>query len=105
LSCESESGLMAAAVETSPSLSVSVPKLVVSGEHLGSGGSQNWDVGPDDRFLLIKPVTAEASIQIVLNWREELKRLVPKSSVRISSPLPKEGRPPPKSHSFLSPPL
>jgi hypothetical protein len=79
-------GIMAAAVETSPSLAIGVPRLVLNGEYWGGGGAKNWDVAPDGRFLLLKPVPAEPSIQIVLNWREELKRLVPRTSARGPSP-------------------
>jgi len=70
------SAIMAATVVTSPSLDVSVPKLVLKGEYL-QGGTNVWDVAPDGRFLLMKAVPAEPSIQVVLNWTEELKRLVP----------------------------
>jgi serine/threonine-protein kinase len=71
------SGIMAATVISSPSLVVSVPRLVVKGEYLSLGGIKHLDIGPDGRFLLLKPVPAEPSIQVVLNWTEELKRLVP----------------------------
>ena len=44
----------------------------------------SYDVGPDGRFLLLKPTTAsdtgaETVTQVVLvqNWFEELNRLVP----------------------------
>jgi hypothetical protein len=68
---------MAATVVTSPALDVSVPRLVLKGEYMAPGGTKSWDVAPDGRFLLMKPVPAEPSIQVVLNWTEELKRLVP----------------------------
>jgi hypothetical protein len=40
----------------------------------------DYDVSPDgQRFLMLKPVdqeqTAPTKINVVLNWREELKRL------------------------------
>ena len=38
----------------------------------------DYDVAPDGRFLAIKADTATADeIHIVVNWSEELKRLVP----------------------------
>jgi hypothetical protein len=40
----------------------------------------SYDVGPDGRFLMIKPsgpLPGTAPISVVLNWLEELKRLVP----------------------------
>ncbi len=47
-------------------------------------GQTPYDVGPDGRFLLLKPTTAsdtgaETLTQVVLvqNWFEELQRLVP----------------------------
>ena len=67
---------MAATVVRNPSLEVSVPRQVLKGEYL-AGGTRIWDIAPDGRFLLMKPVRAEATIQIVLNWVEDLKRLVP----------------------------
>jgi Tol biopolymer transport system component len=44
---------------------------------------RQWDIGPDERFLIMNPgeLTAgehsQARIVVVLNWYEELKRLVP----------------------------
>ncbi len=42
-------------------------------------GNPNYDVSPDGRFLMIKPTggSSEGRINIVLDWDEELKRLVP----------------------------
>ena len=42
----------------------------------------NYDVSADgQRFLMIKPIeeaqVAPAQVNVVLNWAEELKRLVP----------------------------
>jgi len=39
---------------------------------------QYYDISPDgQRFLMIKREQAPAQINIILNWFEELKRLVP----------------------------
>jgi hypothetical protein len=39
---------------------------------------QYYDISPDgQRFLMIKREREEAQINVVLNWFEELKRLVP----------------------------
>jgi len=44
---------------------------------------RQWDIGPDERFLIMNPgeLTAgeqsQSRIVVVLNWYEELKRLVP----------------------------
>ncbi len=69
----------------------------------------NYDVSPDDqRFLMLKPVEQEdaplTEINVVLNWSEELKRLVPTKGPRpraqfnaglltISRPVASEGGP------------
>jgi hypothetical protein len=39
----------------------------------------NYDIAPDGRFLMLQTVeSAEINnIHVVLNWTEELKRLVP----------------------------
>ena len=47
-----------------------------------SGNDPNYDVSPDgQRFLMLKPneagEAAPTQINVVLNWFEELKRLVP----------------------------
>jgi Tol biopolymer transport system component len=53
---------------------------VLFGEGL-DGSSRSYDVAPDGRFLVIQPTPltdpAPASIVVVQNWVEELKRLVP----------------------------
>ena len=39
---------------------------------------RNYDVAPDGRFLMVKPVRAiEQKIVVVENWLEEVKRLIP----------------------------
>ncbi len=41
-------------------------------------GYQYYDISPDgQRFLMIKAVEGVAQLNVVLNWFEELKRLVP----------------------------
>jgi eukaryotic-like serine/threonine-protein kinase len=47
------------------------------GDYFYSSGSKTWDVAPDGRFLMKKVLRAEYSINVVLNWQDELKRLVP----------------------------
>ncbi len=39
----------------------------------------NYDVSPDGRFLMIEAANTQAatSLTVVLNWHEELKRLLP----------------------------
>jgi hypothetical protein len=52
--------------------------------YLGGDGNpyMMYDVSKDGRFLMVKPVAGAASdtrgnLVVVLNWAEELKRLVP----------------------------
>ncbi len=45
------------------------------------GGGRSYDVAPDGRFLMLQLPEAEfTQINVVLNWFEELKRLVPTES-------------------------
>ena len=74
----------AAAVTPGPSLhglDVSEPTLLFDGPYISRagelGGSQSYDVAPDGRFLMVKRDLSSGPLVVVLNWVEELKRLVP----------------------------
>jgi len=73
--------MMVVEMETGPALKVSIPRLLFEGDYGYSSPdfASNYDVSPDgQRFLMIKqaePVPTQ--INVVLNWFEELKRLVP----------------------------
>ena len=41
------------------------------------GGGRNYDLAPDGRLLMIKPHPAIPDIHIVLDWFQELQRVVP----------------------------
>lgn len=76
--------MMAVDITTEPSLSAGKPKMLFEGPYVSapSDPSPEFDVSPDgQRFLMLKPVTQEQAaptqINVVLNWTEELKRLVP----------------------------
>ena len=75
--------MMAIKVSTQPKFTFGVPELVFEGAYLHDFqfGAPTYDVAPDGRFLMIKPVTGEESertdLIVVLNWFEELERLVP----------------------------
>ena len=75
--------MMAVPVATQPAFSVGRPTMLFEGEYLASPFPQTgviYDVTPDgQRFLMIKDVQAASATQInvVVNWFEELKRLVP----------------------------
>ena len=75
--------MMAVAIEAEPDLSVGTPRLLFEGRYLGTGPvhlRRNYDVSPDgQRFLMIQREQdlKPTEIIVVLNWFEELKRLVP----------------------------
>lgn len=54
------------------------PEKLFEGDYLRSSGEKSWDVAPDGRFLMRKAVRAAYSINVVLNWTEELKARVGK---------------------------
>ena len=58
------------------------PEVLFEGAYIADTlgpGNPNYDVSPDGRFLMIKPTggSSEGRIHVVLDWDEELKRLVP----------------------------
>ena len=83
---------MAVPVKASPALSPGKPEILFRGKYtsmllnLVEADYSPWDISPDGkRFLMMKDeqsATPAAEgpqrIHIVLNWFEELKRLVPK---------------------------
>ena len=72
---------MVASVQTTPSFSRGTPQVLFEGSYFQATG-RTYDVAPDGRFLMIK-AAAEAGentppqINVVINWFEELTRLVP----------------------------
>ena len=75
--------MMVVSVQTDPTFSTGKPRELFAGAYVvspsSSGVSQYHDIHPDgQRFLMIKPPDQGAGqINVVLNWFEELKRLVP----------------------------
>ena len=75
--------MMAVDVTTQPGFSAGKPKMLFEGRYaLSTATIPNYDDSPDgQRFLMLKPVQQEQAapmqINVVLNWTEELKRLVP----------------------------
>jgi serine/threonine-protein kinase len=73
--------VMSVAVETVPDLTTGTPRVLFEGPYIMYlGGGNNYDVSPDgSRFLMIRSELGQAprQINVVLNWFEELKRLVP----------------------------
>lgn len=76
--------MMAATIETGPGLSVTGSKVLFEGHYL-TGYHRNYDVSSDgQRFLMIKEAEgqpAATQLAVVLNWFEELKRLVPTGDI------------------------
>ncbi len=76
--------MMAAAVETKPVFAAAKPRLLFEGHYetgMYSSFQPNYDVAPDgQRFLMIKSSeqeSAAAQLNVVLNWSDEVRRLVP----------------------------
>ena len=74
--------LTAVSVRIDPSLDFGNPEVVFEGSDFYSGAGRTYDVSPDGkRFLMIKTggagdETSLPELVVVLNWFEELKRLV-----------------------------
>jgi len=76
--------MMAVPVRTSPAFSAGAPTKLFDGRYVTRSDLRSYDVSPDgQRFLMIKNIedsdqkAAPPSIVVVLNWAEELKRLLP----------------------------
>jgi hypothetical protein len=78
--------LMAVSVQMGTTPTFGTPHVVVDGAYVAPIGGRNYVVSPDgQRFLMIKDATPQTSstapppsqLVVVLNWLEELKRLVP----------------------------
>ena len=72
--------MMVVSVETEPVFSAGKPEVLFEGSYVShSGGMQYYDISPDgQQFLMLKEEqTTTGQINVVLNWFEELKRLVP----------------------------
>jgi hypothetical protein len=74
---------MAVDVATAPSFSISRPRQLFERHYLPNTNGYarpNYDVSSDgQRFLMVKPVEerdAPTQIDVVLNWTEELRRIV-----------------------------
>jgi serine/threonine-protein kinase len=76
-----EEQMMAATVETEPVFRAGAPQVLFEGRYAVDAGpnARNYDISPDgQRFLMIKEEQTErGQINVILNWFEELKRLVP----------------------------
>ncbi len=68
-------------IKTEPTFTAGSPVVLFTGRYTTSVAVVNYDISPDgQRFLMIKAAEEEegpGQINVVLNWFEELKRLVP----------------------------
>jgi hypothetical protein len=75
--------MMAVEIATKPGFAAGKPRVLFEGDYLPTPlAFPNYDVSADgQRFLMLKPSEQEAAAQtqiiVVLNWFEELKRVVP----------------------------
>ena len=74
---------MASAITTDPALTAGLPRTLFRGLYMSTDtGGAGYDVAADGRFLMVQPVEAPqpaTSINLVLNWFDELKRTAPAS--------------------------
>jgi len=74
--------LVAVSVQTEPTFRAGKPEVLFEGSYVMSSdapGQQLYDISSDaQRFLMVKTVAGSTGqINVILNWFEELKRLVP----------------------------
>jgi len=74
--------MVAVAVETQPTFTAGTPQVLFAGVEypLDGGGHPHYDISADGQHFLMKSLPQDAgprSLYVVLNWFEELKRLVP----------------------------
>ena len=74
--------MMAVDIATEPTFTAGIPRELFKGKYVGTFPVRNYDVTPDGRrFLMVQgpgqSAEAVTQIHLVLNWFEELKRLVP----------------------------
>jgi len=74
--------MMAVSVQQEPRFVAGKPTVLFEGRYRGLSsnprGYQYYDISPDgQKFLMVKLDQTSAQINVVLNWFEELKRLVP----------------------------
>ncbi len=79
----SQDKMMAVSIQTEPTFQAETPRLLFEGSFSESylSATSNYDVTADgQRFVMVQPSQERVepeSLNIVLNWFEELKRLVP----------------------------
>ncbi|MFH1881971.1 MAG: hypothetical protein ABIL62_04590, partial [Planctomycetota bacterium] len=76
--------MIAATFETEPDFRITHFEELFEGQYQRHIQWRNYDVAPDGRFLIIQEPQEPTplGINVVLNWFEELKRLVPTGKSR-----------------------
>jgi len=74
--------MMVVGIKTEPTFTAGSPAVLFTGRYTMGGTVVDYDISPDgQRFLMMKEAdegeVPQAQINVVLNWFEELKRLVP----------------------------
>jgi len=73
--------MMVVGIKTEPTFTVGSPIVLFTGKYTTTVTGVSYDISPDgQRFLMMKGADEEegqSQINVVLNWFEELKRLVP----------------------------
>ena len=73
--------MMVVPIQTEPTFNVGKPELMFEGSYVSSQFDpdyQYYDVSRDgQRFVMLKEMEQPAQINVVLNWFQELERLVP----------------------------
>ena len=75
-----DGAMMIAKIRTEPTFTAEAPVVLFTGNYYRAF-DRNYDISPDGRrFLMLKEIGQSAdpdTLVVVLNWFEELKRLVP----------------------------
>ena len=76
--------MMRVSVQTEPDFAAGIPELLFEGRYYYGNNVRGYDISPDgQRFLMIKEpdssveTVGATQINVVLNWFEEIERLVP----------------------------
>ncbi len=69
--------MMAVAVSADPGFTAGKPTVLFEGLYEMDRTYSNYDVTDEGRFVMVQSEERRSQINVVLNWFDELKRLVP----------------------------